>query len=264
MISEFEKYAVDAVIDFYGGDSSSIVSYLDDNVIWSGPGGRPFWVGRQSVVSGIRFFNTLNISCEVKKISSRLVTYANSYHLILLNITLLTRRDGREEREYSQSIVIAAHKCRDMDGSVFWRCNFVQISNSLRSQVRFSENELETLSASPEPPDLTPRIKLPVESHGFVYIPADKIVAVEGAKKVGSIVHTDRESLAVNKMLKDIEPLLPDYFYRPHSSYIINLRRVKYVSGGEIVLDTDRLIPIPARKSAQIRRFIDAFMLSPK
>lgn len=76
--------------------------------------------------------------------------------------------------------------------------------------------------------------KLAIKSHNvFHYILIEDILFIE---KVGrkSIIHTENNTFETLESLQDLEERLPEYFYKTHRSYLVNLRKiVKIESLGE-------------------------------
>lgn len=77
-------------------------------------------------------------------------------------------------------------------------------------------------------------------------------------------VYTDDGVYLVRQLLKQIQLRLPDYFYRCHSSYIVNLRYVLYLSSSKITLTDSSEIPISAKRYAQISADIEKWMNTQK
>lgn len=73
-------------------------------------------------------------------------------------------------------------------------------------------------------------------------------------------VYTVDNCYGVHRLLKDMEAVLPEYYYRCHSSYIVNLRHVLSLSSHKITLDDGTEIPIASKRYSMIREDISAFM----
>jgi two-component system, LytTR family, response regulator len=68
--------------------------------------------------------------------------------------------------------------------------------------------------------------KLAIKSnHSFLYILIEDILYIE---KVGrkSIIHTENHQFETLESLQEIEERLPEFFYKTHRSYLVNLRKV--------------------------------------
>lgn len=61
-------------------------------------------------------------------------------------------------------------------------------------------------------------------------------------------LHKDGESLPFYGKLNEIEPTLPDAFFRCHRSYIVNLDHVRHYKKDEIWLDNEEVVPLSRRR----------------
>ncbi|WHY86086.1 LytTR family DNA-binding domain-containing protein [Neobacillus novalis] len=79
--------------------------------------------------------------------------------------------------------------------------------------------------------------KLAIRSNqAFVYLAMEDIVYVEKEGRK-SIIHLEAEQVESSDSLQDIAKRLPNYFYRTHRSYVVNLRKiVKIEAFGETYL----------------------------
>lgn len=73
-------------------------------------------------------------------------------------------------------------------------------------------------------------------------------------------VYTDDGVYLVRQLLKQTLSQLPDYYYRCHSSYIVNLRHVLYLSSSKITLTDSSEIPISTKRYSQIKNDIEDWM----
>lgn len=100
------------------------------------------------------------------------------------------------------------------------------------------------------------KIGLPV-SNGILFIEFDAIIMLE-ADRMYTRVHTSKpEVILVSKPLKFFLDNLFGVveFYRPHRSYLINLKHVKqYVNqdGGYVVMDNQQTVPLSKEKKDEL------------
>ena len=73
-------------------------------------------------------------------------------------------------------------------------------------------------------------------------------------------VYTDDGVYLVRRLLKQMYDCLPDSYYRCHSSYIVNLNYVLYLSSSKITLTDSTEIPISTKRYAQIKQEIGEWM----
>ncbi|WP_435578559.1 LytR/AlgR family response regulator transcription factor [Gilvibacter sp.] len=103
------------------------------------------------------------------------------------------------------------------------------------------------------------KIALPV-SDGVQFVPIDEIILLK-AEGMYTTFYTQAGELVVSKPLKNFVPTLQEKsnFYRPHRSYLINLKYIKqYVKsdGGYIVMDNDQQVSISRDKRDEFFAFI--------
>lgn len=119
-----------------------------------------------------------------------------------------------------------------------------------KSQIN---QKLEHLKQSLEKEDFN-KIALPV-SDGIKFLPVQEIIFLE-AEGMYTQFHTLTEKILVSKPLKHFAELLEskNTFYRPHRSYLINLKYIKqYVKsdGGYIIMETDKQVSISQGKKEE-------------
>lgn len=98
------------------------------------------------------------------------------------------------------------------------------------------------------------KIGLPV-SDGVEFVAFDSIIMME-AEGMYTHVHTTEAKILISKPLKYFADLLQKIqsFYRPHRSYIINIKFIKkYVKsdGGYIIMDNDKMVSISKEKTEE-------------
>ncbi|WP_096155089.1 MULTISPECIES: LytR/AlgR family response regulator transcription factor [Bacillus] len=72
----------------------------------------------------------------------------------------------------------------------------------------------------------TPVDKLTIKSQNSIaYVPVDEILFIEKVARK-TIIHLRESSLETTDSLQDLEQKLPEYFYKTHRSYIVNLRKI--------------------------------------
>jgi two-component system LytT family response regulator len=71
-----------------------------------------------------------------------------------------------------------------------------------------------------------------------------------------TFVLTSGESIIVSKSLKEYSEMLTDYaFFRPHQSYLVNLKHIKKIDkadGGFVILKNGKEIPVSTRQKKKI------------
>ena len=87
---------------------------------------------------------------------------------------------------------------------------------------------------------------------GLCFYDTSTLIYLEASSNYTNLYFTDGKKVLASKTLKDFEELLPeDTFYRPHHSFIINIKYItKYMkgNGGQIEMSNGSLIDVSRRK----------------
>ena len=96
----------------------------------------------------------------------------------------------------------------------------------------------------------------------IVRVNVSSISCVEGMSEYLKI-HLDNSSepLVILLSMKRIEERLPSYFMRVHKSYIINLRKIREVSRGRVLMDDETLIPVGDLYKESFQAYLDSKFL---
>jgi len=98
-----------------------------------------------------------------------------------------------------------------------------------------------TSSSKPElGEDINDYIMVKTEHKGkYVKIKFDEILYIESLKNYVAINTTKGDKIITLLTMKDLVDRLPsDFFIRTHKSYIVSLNHLKFIDGGEIVLES--------------------------
>ncbi|MGN6439763.1 MAG: LytR/AlgR family response regulator transcription factor [Agriterribacter sp.] len=98
---------------------------------------------------------------------------------------------------------------------------------------------------------------------GLIFVPTSDILYCEAESNYTHVVLTGGKKILVSKVLKDIDEALsgPD-FYRVHSSFLININRIKKFvrgDGGYIVMDNDATINISRSRRQEFMELFSKF-----
>jgi two-component system, LytTR family, response regulator len=107
-----------------------------------------------------------------------------------------------------------------------------------------------------------PRIAL-TTGDGMIFVPTTDIIYCEAESNYTKVVLTGGKKIVVSKVLKDIDEALsgPD-FCRVHSSFLINVNRIKkYVrgDGGYLVMDDDTDVSISRNRRQEFMELFSKF-----
>lgn len=90
---------------------------------------------------------------------------------------------------------------------------------------------------------------------GLLFFDFDEIIHIEAQSNYTVFGFVNRPKLTVSKTLKDFEELLPEnLFFRPHNSFIINLKFIKrYIKGdgGQIEMQDGKWIDVSRKKKEE-------------
>ena len=104
------------------------------------------------------------------------------------------------------------------------------------------------------------KIGLPV-SDGIKFVKLKDIIVFEGDGMYTKIATVDEKEILISKPIKYFSDLLLpiSYFYKPHRSYMVNLRFIKqYIKsdGGYIILDNDITVSVSKEKREEFLKIV--------
>lgn len=100
-------------------------------------------------------------------------------------------------------------------------------------------------------------------SDGLIFVPTADIIYCEAESNYTSVVLSGGKKILVSKVLKEIDEALsgPD-FYRVHSSFLININRIKKFvrgDGGYIIMDNDATVSISRSRKQEFMELFSKF-----
>jgi len=114
-----------------------------------------------------------------------------------------------------------------------------------------------------QPVKSTPQRIALTTGDGMIFVPTTDIIYCEAESNYTSVVLANGKKVVVSKVLKDIDEALsgPD-FCRVHSSFLINVNRIKkYVrgDGGYLIMDDDTNISISRNRRQEFMELFSKF-----
>ena len=114
-----------------------------------------------------------------------------------------------------------------------------------------------------QPVKSTPQRIALTTGDGMIFVPTTEIIYCEAESNYTKVVLANGKKIVVSKVLKDIDEALngPD-FCRVHSSFLINVNRIKkYVrgDGGYLVMDDDTNISISRNRRQEFMELFSKF-----
>lgn len=95
-------------------------------------------------------------------------------------------------------------------------------------------------------------------SHGVSVVDTGEICYIETYDRK-LLVHTTRETVVCSETLQAIKQQLPDWFFRCHSAYLVNLRRVERIAGGDVIVAGER-IPLSKHRKKEFMQAMTGYV----
>ena len=95
---------------------------------------------------------------------------------------------------------------------------------------------------------------------GVHYLKAEEIVYLLAERTITKVVLKNKKEIVVKKSLKDFENKLPNFFFRIHNSYAINVYNVKKLIKSDtwnVEMDNSEILPISRRRRAEFVEIMD-------
>lgn len=261
-----EKLCTDALENYYKYGTTDFVDAFEENIVFFTPTYNRMIVGKEDV---IRYFTEggKKLELTIDNMATRLIPLKADAMIIIADYNLFACYPDARIMRFVQHTLVALHKRKQKSGEYKWMCPFIHISNageksslSDDKKVSLTQYEQDILRSFMRDRNTIKKVILSGEGGSTHYIPEDSIRYIEGGKGVQCYVHTDNGMLTVNHLMKDVIAKLPDYFYRCHASYIVNLRCVKCIGNYRITLENGEEIPVPAKKYSQVKNDISTWM----
>lgn len=261
-----EKLCIDALENYYRYGTADFVDAFDENIVFFSPNDNRVIKGKDNVV---KYFTEggKKLKLSIDGLSTQLISLKADAVIVIADYNLFAYYPDGKMLRFKQHYLVALNRKRSENGSFEWKCPLIHISNvgnkSSMSNIekitlrQYEQDLIRSIFA-----DRKPVRKIVFSGDGNVnhYIAEDSIRYIEGGKGVQCYVHTDSDIITVHHLMKDVMKMLPDYYYRCHASYIVNLRRVKSVGGYRVLLESGEEIPVPAKKYGQVKADITKFI----
>lgn len=151
-----------------------------------------------------------------------------------------------------------------------WRYAMIHISNGMEVDNRdmiypthFDEferkhllNHFETIQKEMD----ANRLVVRGTDSSTYYIRHEDLLYVCGGKGKFCDIYTQNGTIRVRLLIEQIRKMLPEQFYRPHRSYLVNVLKIQNLSRYEIQMQDGTVIPVPPKKYAQVSEDIETIM----
>ena len=254
-ILEFTEYMCR---EYYHQNLQPILSVVSKDISWIDPG-KTFLFGREAFE---RHFKTVQMHpvIELDNIEFHLLEFGKDSYIVIARYYAHTN----EEVE-----CIAAAMQR---ATFYYRMNkgrlelaHMHVSNEWQELI---EDEVFPVHISTQTYQYMqkllaerlktgPEKKLCLKGGGTnFYIDASMVLYIEtvGAK---SILHFLDKNITVNYKIGALEKLFPDYFYRAHRSFLININYVMAIERYYITMSNGQIIPVPEKRYNEVKRVLE-------
>lgn len=266
MLETIEKFFIDALESYYNYGKTDFFDNIDDNVLWYGPMEDQVVIGKENLID---FFNRekRTLKFNIEDLSVKLFPLKADAFVFLAEYSLYAYHSDGVVSRYGRHMIVVSKRKKDADGKYVWKSPLIHISDVMRKRngkysglEYLGREEKSLVDTLMQQRKSVKKIPLSGTANSNYYIAEDSIVYVEGGKGIQCYVHTEDGTLLVKHLMKDMEEKLPDYYYRCHASYIVNLRHVKKLCSCKLLLDTGEEIPVPKRKYAKVKEDINSWM----
>ncbi len=259
MNDTLERFAVQVVEEYYHNNTEPFFNYIDEHFIWIGPATHQYIEGKQALLDAFaQEHNTL--SFRTAQMSSKLISGGNSACELLLKFIVYTYYPSGYVTMHNQRITMFWKKLK-VDESSQWKCAVMHISNGMEIDDRdhiypLHLDEFEAKQVYAHFNNLTrqrqERLIAKSEDYSTYYIEYTDIEYICAGKAKFCDIHTKNGIIRVRLIIEQLRHLLPQYFYRPHRSYLVNILEISVLSRNQMTLKDGTKIPIPVKKATQV------------
>lgn len=265
-----EKLCVEALENYYNYGTTDFIDAFDENIVFFSPNDNRVIKGKENV---IRYFTEggKKLKLSIDNMSTQLVPLKADALIVIADYNLFAYYPDGKMLRFKQHYLVALNRRKSSDGSFQWKCPLIHISNvgqksSLDESKKISlrQYEQDLIRTVFKERNTVKKLMFSGEGNSSHYVAEDSIRYIEGGKGVQCYIHTDSETITVNHLMKEVMTKLPDFYYRCHASYIVNMRRVKSIGAYKITLETGEEIPVPAKKYSQVKSDISRWISDTK
>lgn len=263
-----EALTVQLIEKYYANDRRLFFEYMDDDIIWIGPAIRQYIEGKQNLLNAFAQ-ESHSLQFRTAQMSSRIVTGSRSSCEVLAHFLVYTYYPSGHISMHHQRVTLfwKKHKTERFPQ---WRYAVIHISNGMEVDERdtiypthFDEferkhllNHFETLQKEMD----ANRLVVRGTDSSTYYIRHEDLLYVCGGKGKFCDIYTQNGTIRVRLLIEQIRKMLPEQFYRPHRSYLVNVLKIQNLSRYEIQMQDGTVIPVPPKKYAQVSEDIETIM----
>ena len=253
-----EALTVQLIEKYYANDRRLFFEYMDDDIIWIGPAIRQYMEGKQNLLDAFAQEHH-SLLFRTAQMSSRMITGSHSSCEVLVRFLVYTYYPSGHISMHHQRVTLfwKKHKAERFPQ---WRYAMIHISNGMEVDNRdtiypthFDEferkhllNHFETLQKEMD----ANRLVVRGTDSSTYYVRHEDLLYVCGGKGKFCDIYTQNGTIRVRLLIEQIRKMLPEQFYRPHRSYLVNVLKIQNLSRYEIQMQDGTVIPVPPKKYA--------------
>lgn len=268
MTEDLEKITVELTEEYYNNRPKKFFDYMHNDIVWIGPGIAQYIEGKQSLLDAFSeekntlLFRTSEMSSKTIKGES-----INTRE-VLLRYSVHTYYPSGNIDTHHQRVTYFWKKTK-VNNELVWRYALIHISNGMETDERdnffpihFDEFHQKRFRHNFTNLDKQQRERLIAKGYdgSTYYIEFSEIEHIAAGKGKFCYIYTRNNIICVRQLLDQLIKILPDEFYRPHRSYIINILQVVKLSRNQIILKNNTSIPIPPKKYNQVASDIEQLL----
>lgn len=268
MKTDLSTLTVSIVEEYYNNYTKNFFNYMDDDITWIGPCVNQFVEGKHNMLA--MFAKESNpLSFRMESISSKvLFSTASSANVLMRFIVYTYYPSGFISKHRQRVEVLWIYKKRIKA----WKFLVMHVSNEMEMDdrdtiypVHLDEHEKEILPyvfrTNPND-DKKERLTVTDTTGATFFIDDNDISYIKAGKGKFCFIFYNKKSICVRLLLDQLQKLLPQNFYRPHRSYIVNVNDISKITRYTIFLKDSTEIPIPEKKFNLVEAELNALLNS--
>lgn len=270
MVNDLESISVKLTEEYYNNRPQAFFDYMQDDIVWIGPGVHQYIEGKQKLLDAFaKEENTLLF--RTAQIASKMMKGGNSTtcEVLLRFIVYTYYPDGSVLTHYQR--VSFFWKRVKLNGELVWRYSLIHISNGMETDSRdtiyplhFNEHTYKRFchNFSDLATQQKERLIVKGADNCTYYIEYAGIYHICAGKGKFCYIYTKNGVICVRLLIEQLIKLLPEEFYRPHRSYIVNVLEIAALSRNQITLKNGAHIPIPQKKYRDVETDVAGLLSS--
>lgn len=251
---EFTKYAIE---EYYHLNIKPLASVLTEDCVWIGPDN--VILSGSDVISKVLKNNLLMSSFSIEDAKFRYLDDKEDANIVVVGEYLLfSEKENKRICICKQRLTSCYHTKQEK-----YLLYHMHISNEWIKTEKFLSKDIDIyhyIQKLLKNCDRKKEDKITIKTNNSTYfVNLDMILYIEAIDK-SSIIHMINQNLTINRPIKIMEEIFPDYYYRCHRSYIVNCSYIERIERYSITLVTGTVIPVPEKRYREVREKITEIM----